>query len=1038
MTPITPAGTPDWDEPIPLTSAGCQDCHTDTTNPTFNPTSGLHNNTAILTVTGVAHDGDLDGGNGCITCHTDSPSTPLSAHIDGSIVTTTITINSTIIATYNSTDLTCNTSCHSAGTTWAYKWTKDVYNSASFKECNGCHGMYSALTDSTGWTDGTMHATGGYEDRGSSHNESGTSSYPCNDCHAVGAAIYGTFAWGTGGHGDGSLQLNNYNAATNTGWTYNSANQTYGCANSCHADAPAYSLPETAVASFDPPDLVIGDKVSASCSGCHGIGAPTGDITGYWPSGDGTRDDGSMNSRGSHQVHIEALAKAVYNETATGAAVDDILRNNTSQHLLLTSDEKQQKLCTFCHGIPGDPISGGHGTVGELPAEVSSMYPLWDTGQVSPDNGFYDNSAADSCATVDCHYNKTTPSTNQWYDTPPNRDCAMCHAVDVTVEAIHTDHTNSFTNGFGITNISCGACHDSETDWVLNKMPANYHIDNLWQIGTAGGGSVAFTYNTPVLESCGTNVCHNDGTHPVTGTPYNEGNANYTWSDDFTDDCTTCHNNPNVEAQTGNSGLRHDQHMNSAIIYTCNNCHASAADATHIDNATDYGGTSNLDYTSAPGCTNDCHISVPARGDWTDSAALACTDCHNSSGGTYVGDAGNFQVSGLHNSVTAPTITGESHDHDFYGSAANCESCHTASPSSSHIDGNPIQSGAVITVNPQGGSYTPAILGNSTGTCTTTCHTADVNWAYQWTTDAYLPVGGANIDECNGCHGAPTTNSWNPGTVHADVPTRGQGAHASTADLTFPCSDCHSIGDNTAAVYDWSAPQWFQNNASSSHGDGNLQINYNTTQFTDVAGDAFCAGTGGCHQENNAKYSFPSVSGTTAWTVAPVTGTRPDVACSGCHGGTDSGGTYLGYWPDNPVEAGDSDTDGAHTVHITELAKAIHGETLLELLSDDTIINPLESSNDKQLELCSLCHALGDGDHGDDANLPAETLAGGNTANDAGLGFYSLWDQGTRDSANYYNTTTLQCSATDCHNGRATDAGGDFNWYTSNSSTCTM
>ncbi|MFC1779489.1 cytochrome c3 family protein, partial [Thermodesulfobacteriota bacterium] len=1046
-------GTPDWDDAIPLTSAGCQECHTDTTNPTFNPTTGLHNNTATLTVTGVAHDGDLDAGNGCITCHTDSPSTPPTAHIDGSIVTTTITINSTIIPTYNSTDLTCNTSCHSAGTTWAYKWTKDVYNSGSFKECNGCHGMYSALADSTGWTAGTNHATSGYEDRGASHDASGNSNYPCGDCHAIGSSSYAynsvTNDWDatvgeTSTHGDNKLQLNNYNAATNTGWTYNSANQTYGCANSCHADPPAYSLPETTVSTFDPPlpELVSGNYVDASCSGCHG-GLLNGSVGNYWPSGGvGTWDDASMNSAGSHPEHITALAKALYNETTLEGAVNNsILTNNTTNTPGVNSDVKQKKLCSFCHGTPANPISGTHGPA-YLPADVSSMYAMWDTGLSTPDNGTYSQTSAATCSNVDCHYNNITPAAKQWYGAIDDRDCAMCHIVDIPSDNIHDEHVNSATlTAFGI-DIGCGDCHDPVTDWVGNEMPENYHIDGLWQIGTDGGGSVTFTYNTPVLRSCGTNACHNSG-YSGNLAPYNgNGSGDYTWDDDFTDDCTTCHGNPNPSAKTDNSGLRHTQHMDSLMGYTCDNCHTKVGDARHIDGATDYN-SATTDYTD-PGCTNTCHLVDTARGDWTDTDPLACTDCHNSPTGTYVGNGANYQTSGLHSDTPfPPSITGESHDDDFNGLANdNCISCHTDTPSSSHIDNNPIQSGADITVNPEGGLYTPAILGSSTGTCTTTCHTAGVHWAYQWTTDAYLTVNGGTNEECNGCHGAPTANSWNAGTVHADDPARGQGAHAATAALTFPCSDCHGIGDNTTNAYTWDTPPgdfWWQNDGNSSHGDGNLQINYNATNFTDNGSNAFCAGSG-CHNTNIPKYSFPSVSGTTAWIVAPVTATKPDVACSGCHGGT-PGGPVPGYWPDSADVPG-TDTDGAHTVHITELAKAIHGETIPELLNNYTVTNLGKTSNEKQLELCTLCHALGDDDHGDLVNLPAETLAGGNTGNLAGSGFYSLWDpvvdEGTRDSANYYNTTTLQCSATDCHNGRATDAGGDFNWYTNNSSTCTM
>ena len=100
------------------------------------------------------------------------------------------------------------------------------------------------------------------------------------------------------------------------------------------------------------------------------------------------------------------------------------------------------------------------------------------------------------------------------------------------------------------------------------------------------------------------------------------------------------------------------------------------------------------------------------------------------------------------------------------------------------------------------------------------------------------------------------------------------------------------------------------------------------------------------------------------------------VSCSGCHGNDIGGTSKNNYWPDG-IGGNAEDTAGAHTKHMTELALKVMGQSVADLLTDNAGVGPAPwntaTSDAKQKELCQYCHALGDADHGDPVNLPAET-----------------------------------------------------------------
>jgi hypothetical protein len=944
------SGTPDWDIAIPAT--GCADCHTDTNTATYNPVSGLHDNSPSgPTVTGNSHDNSFDDGSAgtadCTTCHSTTPS---ASHIDGTLDTGAAVIVQAI-AGYTQGAGTCATTCHSAGTTWAYKWSNSAYNTDG-TECANCHGDYAS-----GWNTGVAPHTEN-PTRGSKHNSTGTLTYPCTDCHAIGSVsgYNWTSKWDptgvTSNHGDDKITMNQ--TAINTFAIDTTPNpDRAGCTTaSCHANDAAHTLRVTATVL--PPQTVTGNAPSIACSSCHGGYVGT-NANGYWP--DGTLDE---DTAGAHQKHITVLASEVYSESLT-----QLLTDNTVGNPGLTSDDKQKELCSYCHNTPG--ADGDHGIVANLPAEVNGMYTMWTK---AADNGAY-SAVADTCATVDCHFNKTTPdNTYGWYDGSTS-SCVMCH-VDVTDDTAHTAHTGAAAT-FGRT-VGCADCHDAATNWGTNTPPAGGHLNNSYAIS----GSVAFTYSA---NSCATNDCHNDG---AGGIPADN---TYTWGSTLAN-CTICH------AATPATGAHAVHVANSTYVAnSCDDCHAAATAATHIDASVTYA----AEISAAPGngsCTNTCHIAGDV-GDWTGgTSALACTDCHAGSGGTaYIGGdksgvAGPNNMPQFAMHTVTPTVTGKVHT--AAGLSTTCTACHDSmpAPGGTHVNGTFLPDGGA-TPNTDRGMFA-SFTDGATPTCATACHSAGTSWTYQWSATA------ANSDgtECANCHG-DYANGWNAGVGHAVNPGRGNSSnHDDIGTLSYQCTACHVIGATTGN-YPWSSGgnDW-ASEGSTLHGDGNIQMNSNTAVHT-RSGTAGCSG---CHAANDGTHDFPI----SAWTPVTVAGDTPAAGggCSGCHNsGTD---------PDYPDEIWPGHTGsypsrgGKHKEHVAAIAAAMPGG----------------NTSGNRNNSCNYCHVN-----------PGEPGHNDNISPSADFSIRHILDQGQVDSDPIVNgggTAYVTCSTIDCHFNNARTP----HWYT--------
>jgi predicted CxxxxCH...CXXCH cytochrome family protein len=950
-------GTPDWDIVIPNTNAGCLECHTDTNTTSVNPTSGIHDNSpAGPTVTGNAHDGSFDNGSAgiadCVTCHTLTPTVTAGSHMNGTLDTgTAVKVDAAV--GYAQATGTCATACHSAGAVWAYKWATSAYNTNG-TECANCHGDYA-----TGWVTGVTPHTND-PTKGNKHNNTGTLIYPCADCHAIGSAGYNwTTKWdptgATSHHGNDKITMNQTADST---FTVNTGRA--GCTVACHIWDTAHNFPVTTTTLLT--EIVTGNKPDVLCSGCHGGYAPGGTtVLGYWPDGTNTRgDNASEDNSGAHLIHMTALAKAKYNENLTQLLIDNASGDG---------DAKQKFLCAYCHGTDsGNPMDATHGLVSQLPADVTRTYAQWDLLQTTAESGVY-TPASYTCATVDCHFNKTTPTTNDWYDAPGNGTCIMCH-VDVTAETAHTKHTSAATaTTFGRASL-CADCHEAATNWGTNTAPADGHINGTYGIaGSRMTSYVGFIY-PGVKGTCGTNTCHNSGNgvgapavDPVWGTTQA--------------DCTICH------IATPATGA-HVKHMNN-ISYVpggCSECHTAGSNSAHLNLVVTYAGA----LTAYPGvggagsCTNTCHLS-PEAGDWTGgTSAITCTDCHSGSGASaYIGGnktsvAGPNYMPQYNMHLLTPTVTGKVHT--AAGLATQCTTCHSnLSAQSTHMNGLWTADDSDNTNDQHRGLFAGFTDGNPP-TCTTACHTAGTAWSYKWSST----VTATNGDQCDNCHGT-FASGFNPGVMHAGLSGRGNNAHKNSGDLSYPCTDCHAIG-STNGVYpfansgnDWAATDTM--NPRTLHGDGLITVNSSSsTLWARVGGRSGCSK---CHEGADGAanaHDYPTTS--SRWTAAEVVGDPPNVSgsCTACHGGAE-------YWPDGTVAP---DRTGQHSAHVHAIAIKLGGDTA-----------------GNRNATCSYCH-------------PDPGGSGHNDGGSAEVGpFKNILTGAFTDADGVLDGASSSCNTVDCH-----------------------
>ncbi len=369
-------------------TSACTMCHAVGGTGISQPVDGLHDNTPLPTVSGVAHDESFPTGATCTTCHVYLPAfSNTSTHMGNGTTPADGGANTTadfyVFTAYTDSSAACsgapvNANCHDgvgdAGT-WARVWSTTAYNSDG-TECNNCHGgqnksdwTFGSGAHST--TDGNVEHNYSWDGDATSlvigrHEDDTLEGNKCLICHVYGYSTYSTNGTGSIGwvanasntstyHGNGSIEMNSSSHAYLAGAassrfvstvTYNSTN--YGCDGGiCHGTggSSSYKLED----SRWPVNLIIGKHYD--CDWCHtaaGGGyadysaAPTSVYT-YWAGSNGAKQDGG---HGDPQGRVPAVIcldchdlnspAGAHNDGTVSSAMTSANPTNNTVHLVST------------------------------------------------------------------------------------------------------------------------------------------------------------------------------------------------------------------------------------------------------------------------------------------------------------------------------------------------------------------------------------------------------------------------------------------------------------------------------------------------------------------------------------------------------------------------------------------------------------------------------------------------------------------------------------------------------------------------------
>jgi len=332
--------------------------------------------------------------------------------------------------------------------------------------------------------------------------------------------------------------------------------------------------------------------------------------------------------------------------------------------------------------------------------------------------------------------------------------------------------------------------------------------------------------------------------------------------------CDYCHNDP---AGAGGGGHYEDPWTAPANVGGFNKFWDASADATAT-------------YTTGnQTCANQCHngkTTIAGTYGWNDATTSDCTMCHTAGGG--VANEIINPTSGLH--AANPRVSGMTHDQTL--DAAGCQLCHTASPSSAHLDGNPDTSAPTITISGVTG-FNDAV---TPPTCATACHADTGSWERKWHGNSENSDG----TECAGCHGTfftgfntgvsarhQTATSGDPGGQIQSNHDTGAGGQAGKL-----CGTCHAYDGADGLGHKW----------ATHHLNGTIELS-DQASFSDDGTTVSC---NACHTTPygtaDGQHSFTDAGLANGWGRAFVAG--PSAGCTGCHNAHGTGKAGVG--PDSP------------------------------------------------------------------------------------------------------------------------------------------
>ncbi|MDT8442300.1 MAG: CxxxxCH/CxxCH domain-containing protein, partial [Desulfuromonadales bacterium] len=664
-------------------------------------------------------------------------------------------------------------------------------NNEDYSECVVCHGG-SYIEGDYSHADGTVSFTAAITYSGGTAGTCSTSI-----CHDSGAT---TSTWGTPAS-IGCDACHYWSATPNSTDNTLSADHGnhfdagYGCAD-CHGVLPTDQAHIAAVAGTD------GDVLVARAN------AVQDNATVVVPSWSDVSN--SCSNTACHDPEGQGNYVATWNVSTVSCnlchGTDLKVSGSHSQHINAATNFGIDSIdCTSCHGTL--PVSNAHrdGTV-TFAAGMNYTAGAEDVG-----------GTLGSCSTTLCHNDGAGSAvpTPQWGTL--SADCSICHG-DVPASgqhAVHVANSDFLPNG-------CANCHTGAN--------VATHID-----GTVNTAAQLTTLDSP-NQTC-TNACHLAATND--------------WAPAGTLACSDCHGSGKdttafagglrldrgFPPNTTNVSQAHGAHVNSSYVTAnCVDCHNNNT-VTHSSIDGTVTAPTNLitSYNAGTGtCANSCH---GGAADFRDSAPQpVCVDCHS---GSYVGGS---PASGLHATTNA---LAHNASFSYDGSPTyTCASCHSATPSSTHLDGS-LQNAAQTTyiLNTTNiNSYDRA------AGCAAACHMdAAVNagvgkWQRAWIGVVDARPGAGNVPGdavCDNCHGdginsgsKAIDNLWVGGMApnhnfdwDGDTSVEMLAQHGN-------CRTCHGWGDGTYNAA-WGAK----------HGDAQINLN---GPADPLVGAGYDAATWGC------------------------------------------------------------------------------------------------------------------------------------------------------------------------------------------------
>ncbi|MBI5099393.1 MAG: CxxxxCH/CxxCH domain-containing protein [Nitrospirae bacterium] len=660
-------------------------------------------------------------------------------------------------------------------------------------------------------------------------------------------------------------------------------------------------------------------------------------------------------------------------------------------------------------------------------------------------------------------------------------NCTNCHGqppVDLATLVDTPGTTGSTTAGahdrhVNTKSYACDTCHYSNIPSGAHNNGGSRDISigfYLFGGGVQGGdydGQAGVVYDalttSPVTtvsatgtKTCSTVYCHSTGQSTTDGSIATPTYASPIW--DGTAACGTCHK---VTEASGLTSGSHGEHLGTAGVSGCADCHTGAAnDASSYNSANHVNASIDVANTYSAG-------GAPGNGYGNCTTAV----CHDNGTGTSVPSPtwGTFvpQCGACH-AVAPATGSHTVHLADTVnGSSIACANCHndavqgTTPPTGDHLDGN---IDVKDTVNGDLGYPADKAKGSAYTTCSTAglCHVS----AYG-TSNVVTPVWGSPATaKCGTCHvidatGAPATGSHNKhlstvancvdchtgtvkdvsgGTQHLDgnidvtngyppnVPKHAAGSGYSTCSTTVCHSNVQAPGGASGATI-FATPTW-----GGSVNCGSCHTNMSTTtdltlgthmRHTNTPGVAqyscsMCHGTGYSpttvtyppHVNGNIDLNF---TGQAAGTTYSQAGSNPpgngygNCSTSNCHGrGIRNWGTYT------TLPTCEKCHGSAETAQAGQGFKDTSGSTGSAYVG--THVSHLAGSHNYSSPItCNQCHIVpvnvSDAGH-NDTPPPAEITFGSLATSQRWLGITP-----GPPMTPYYTGATRQCSSTYCHSG---------------------